>query len=115
MFKTITRFTSSFAAILMEQTNSADAESQLEKIRTAMLDELLDVDESHAVVYGRVWSAIDSARDIQSLWYLRSDVLKLISGIYGEELAWKKLEKISEMFRGFVPKNQLSGNAMRKK
>jgi hypothetical protein len=115
MFKTIIRFTSSFAALLLEQGTSGDAEGQLEKIRNAMLDELLNVEDSRGVVYGTVWNAIDGARSIQSLWYLRSDLLMLISEKHGESKAWKKLEGISELFRGFIANNQLARKPMRNK
>ena len=115
MFKTITRFASSFTALLTDQRPSVDAQEQLEVIRAAMLDEIMELDDMHAVVYGSVWNSIDSARDIQSLWYLRSDLLKVISESYGEEVARKKLQEISEMFRGLVAKNQLAGNSRRKR
>jgi hypothetical protein len=108
MFKSIIRFTSSFAALLLEKGTSGDAEGQLEKIRNAMLDELLNVDDSLGVLYGAVWTAIDGARDIQSLWYLRSDLLVLISESHGEKFAWGKLGEITELFRGYIANTQFS-------
>jgi hypothetical protein len=48
MRKAISRFTSSFAALLTDQTTVIDADGRTENIRTAMLQALSEVDGSPA-------------------------------------------------------------------
>jgi hypothetical protein len=43
------------------------------------------------------------ADDVQTLWYRRSDVLRLLADFHGERVAREKIDEISEMFRGLVP------------
>ena len=107
MLKTISRFTSSFAALLTDQVTVIDAEGRMEDIRTAMLDALSELDGDHQTGASKAWADIARASDIQTLWYLRSDVLRLLADFYGELVARKRLHEITEMFRGIVPKNQM--------
>ncbi|MEI8155533.1 MAG: hypothetical protein WCH60_01610 [Burkholderiales bacterium] len=105
--KTLSRFTSTFAALLTDQSTIIDADGRTENIRNAMLRALSTLEDHHQNDALKVWSDIVRADDIQALWYLRSDVLRLLADFGGESVARKKLDEISEMFRGMVPDNQM--------
>jgi hypothetical protein len=107
MRKTISRFKSSFVALLSDQKTIIDADARVENIRAAMLDALESIDRNENMGSSKAWSDIARAADIQTLWYLRSDVLRLLSDFHGEQSARSKLEAMTEMFRGLVPPNQM--------
>jgi aminoglycoside phosphotransferase family enzyme len=104
MFKTFYRVTTTFAALLDDQNTVMDTDGRLEHIRTAMLD-TLRVIEHHAST--RTWTDIDRANDAQSLWYLRSETMRMLSADLGEEAAKGQLDVLTEMFRGLVPDSQM--------
>ena len=72
-----------------------------------MLRALSTLEDHHNNDALKVWSDIVRADDIQTLWYRRSDVLRLLADFHGERAAREKLGEISEMFRGLVPENQM--------
>ena len=76
-------------------------ESCVQDIREKMLDSLRDLTSTHVlcIVVGRV----RCAPHIHALWYLRSDVMTLLAGQYGESAAREQLRVITEMFRGLLP------------
>ncbi len=103
MLKKISRFTSSFAALLTEQNTIIDVEGRLENIRVAMLDELTTLESNPHLQTSKVWTDIAQARDIQGLWYLRSELLRLLCEFHGEQGARVHMERITRMFQGVVP------------
>jgi hypothetical protein len=105
--KAILRFTSTFAALLSDEGGIIDTDGRIENIRDAMLRALSTLDDHHDNDALKVWSDIVGANDIQTLWYRRSDVLRLLADFHGEPVARKKLDEISEMFRGLVPNSQM--------
>lgn len=107
MRKTISRFTSSFAALMTDQATVIDADGRTENIRTAMLQALAEVDGGPALDTSKTWTDVVRASDIQTLWYLRSELLRLLSERHGEQAARQRLDTITEMFRGIVHKNQM--------
>ena len=107
MRKTISRFTSSFAALLTDQTTVIDADARTENIRSAMLQALSQLEDGQAANDAKTWSDVMRATDIQTLWYLRSDLLRRLSVCHGEQAARQQLDAITEMFRGIVHKNQM--------
>jgi hypothetical protein len=50
---------------------------------------------------------VERAYDIQTLWYLRNDMMRVLAHFSGEGIARTKLDVITEMFRGFVHQNQM--------
>jgi hypothetical protein len=47
---------------------------------------------------------ITEAIDLQDLWYLRGDVMAALAEIEGEASARRKLNQVSNMFKGLLPK-----------
>jgi hypothetical protein len=104
MFKTISRFTSSFAALLSDQNTIFDLDNRQEDIRDAMIAVLNGIDSDDCK---RTWIGIQRATDVQTLWYLRSDMLRLLGEQGGEQQARRQMDALTEMFRGVVPDNQM--------
>jgi len=78
----------------------------LKEIRQAMLDCLTGLPEGDLLA--RVWIRVLYAPDLQALWYLRSDVMTLMSTRLGESLARERMTPVTSMFRGLLPAAQTS-------
>lgn len=76
------------------------AESQLGRIRTAMLS-VLQGHGGNSVQ--RVSQRVRFAADVESLWYLRQDVMIALSAIDGETAARNQMKTINSMFKGGLP------------
>ena len=75
-------------------------EHSLEDIRDAMLRLIDDdTDKSFPLVKRR----IHYATDVQSLWYLRGDLMAALAGTFGEAVAREKLSSITDMFEDLLP------------
>ena len=77
----------------------------LEDIREAMLDSL---GVTGAAAPSKLEMKVTYANDLNDLWYLRGDVMAAISAKCGEAQARRKLDHISDMFRGLLPKSLAS-------
>ena len=75
-------------------------EHQLGRIRSAMLA-VLQVHGGHSVQ--RVAQRVRFAADMESLWYLRQDVMLALSAIDGEAAARRQMKAINGMFKGGLP------------
>ncbi|RZL64530.1 MAG: hypothetical protein EOP81_08220 [Variovorax sp.] len=75
-------------------------DQQMGRIRTAMLS-LLQVHGGHSVQ--RVAQRVRFAGDLESLWYLRQDVLAALSAVDGEVAARRQMKQINSMFKGGLP------------
>lgn len=73
---------------------------QMGRIRTAMLS-LLQMHGGHSVQ--RVAQRVRFAGDMESLWYLRQDVLTALSAVDGEVAARRQMKQINSMFKGGLP------------
>lgn len=92
--------------------NGAEAVT-LEEIRQAMLD-LANADKSERAQ--KVARRIRYASDVQSLWFIRGEVMGLLARTHGEQAAREEIERVSEMFTDLLPQglrsrpSPLSGN-----
>lgn len=78
---------------------------RLEDIRTAMMDML---GEQGAELYPQVARRIRSGGDAQSLWYARADLMAALADMSGEKLARRRMESLSVLFDGMLPKGLMS-------
>lgn len=85
---------------------AVDAQSRIEDIRQTMLDCLTDLGDSQQRAW--VWARVLYASDIQALWYLRGDMMTLLSDLLGESAAKTQLSTITDMFVGVLPSAQHS-------
>ncbi|MCY1370847.1 hypothetical protein D9M69_579600 [compost metagenome] len=76
------------------------AESQLGRIRTAMLS-VLQGRGGQSIQ--RVSQRVRFAVDVEALWYLRQDVMVALSAIDGESAARRQMKEINSMFKGGLP------------
>jgi hypothetical protein len=108
MLRRISRFATSFAALLSDGRTSTfiDAEDQIEKIQEAMRACLL-AQVSNESALPKIFFDVGRAVEVQTLWYLRSDLFGLLSAYCGEQAAQKELGVITEMFRGIIPNDQM--------
>ncbi|HET6829329.1 MAG TPA: hypothetical protein VFH35_11650 [Ramlibacter sp.] len=83
---------------------SAPSESTLlnatEDIREAMLNLL---GETGPKRFPQITRRVRYANDIQALWYLRGDLMAALAALDGEGVARRKVQGITEMFRGLLP------------
>ena len=83
---------------------AAPSESTLlnatEDIREAMLNLL---GENGSKRFPLITRRIRYANDIQALWYLRGDLMAALATLDGEGVARRKVQGITEMFRGLLP------------
>ena len=105
----MSRLSSSLMGLLREREplQSAAARAQMEHIREAMLA-CMAVPLKDKAVRPPVWTRVLEADDIQSLWYLRSDVMHLLGAHCGETLAARELKALTELFRGHLPTAQFA-------
>lgn len=77
-------------------------QSALEDIREAMLNGL---EVEGATTASKLELKVTYASDLNDLWYLRGDVMAAIAAVDGEAIARRKLDQISSMFKGLLPKS----------
>ncbi|HOF51787.1 MAG TPA: hypothetical protein PLL83_02405 [Rhodoferax sp.] len=96
----ISRFASSLVSLLRESGTdpAVAADIRLENARDAMLD-LLQESLDGKVVRPAVWGKVLYARDIESLWYHRSDVMALLSVHLGENEARRRVTALTPLFK----------------
>jgi hypothetical protein len=96
---------SSFYALLAlvhpQDAESTVREYSIESIREAMLELVGEEGES---AFPHVARRIHYALDVQALWYLRGDVMAVLSNRHGEAVALEKLDTLTEMFEEFLPR-----------
>jgi hypothetical protein len=81
---------------------SKRAAIKLDDIRQAMLDCLGNVGRER---FPQVERRVMFASDIQSLWYLRPELLMVVSSAIGEQAAQERVAQLSAMFDGLLPKS----------
>jgi hypothetical protein len=99
----ISRLSTSLMGLLREA--DVDNPVELERIRSSMvgcIGQYMDAQNDQRTV----WRKLLAAQDIQTLWYLRSDVMHLLCDHLGEHRASDKLHAITELFRGHIPAAQ---------
>ncbi len=96
MIDSLSRFASSFVALL-SASPLAEADDRIDAISHAMLDTLSPYVTNQGLL-PEAWFRIALATDIQTLWYLRSELLGLLSGYCGELAARRKVLAITKMF-----------------
>ena len=74
--------------------------NRMEDIRETMLDLLGD---EGSRFHPNVIRRIRYASDVQSLWYLRGDLMAVLAGVHGEASARRQVRTITDMFRGVLP------------
>lgn len=109
----MSRFSSSLMGLLRETEVNPQAPSQTELIRKRMMEcmaEHLD----RQCQQRPVWRQVMVAPDIQSLWYLRIEIMHLLCDQCGETVATEKMQTLTDLFQGFVPKAMFASSRRRR-
>ncbi len=115
MRKTISSFASTVTGLLGGHGSLDKAGTRQEDIRTAMLAALSEIESTHPGDFSKTLVTVTQASDVQSLWYARSELLRLIADRDGEQVASQILDGITTMFRGLVPQSQMPSRKMIKR
>ena len=83
------------------EISPAVLEDRTEDIRLFILMELGEFAEAH---YPRLVRNVTYAQDAQGLWYTRGEVMAVLADMHGETIAREKIERISDKFRGLLPR-----------
>lgn len=86
-------------------TQAVQRAHRLEAIREAMLDCLAD---EVGLRFSALERSVLLAPDLQALWYLRPELLMVISAERGETAAREAVGQISAMFDGMLPRGLCS-------
>lgn len=76
-------------------------EGLTEDIRQFILDEL---GESGKKNHPKIVLRVRYAQDAQALWYARGDVMATLADVHGETIAREKIARISDKFKGLLPR-----------
>lgn len=106
MRRTIANLTTSLMGLLGDSTPEASSKSRIAAIRQAMLDQFADLPNSPQV--SRMRARIPYAPDLQTLWYLRADMMTLLAAALGESVATERLAAVTALFDGLLPAAQKS-------
>ena len=90
-----------------------EIESKVEHIREEMLD-CMALTLGDSAMRPAVWTRVQYADDIQSLWFLRSDVMHMLSEHCGETTAANKVHNLTALFRGLIPSAQFASARRRR-
>ncbi|WP_457282784.1 hypothetical protein [Polaromonas sp. P5_D5] len=93
---------SSFMALLgTGEVTASVLEDRTEEIRQFILDELGEFGEKH---YPKITRRVRYAQDVQGLWYTRGDIMAVLAAMHGETVAREKVSRISDKFKGMLPR-----------
>lgn len=98
------KFVTSFLSLFGEAAPVQSSAVRVQEVRQAMLDcfQGIPPSDDEANIARRVLYA----PDIQSLWYLRSDMFTLLAHVLGENEARTRLAKVTALFAGLLPAAQ---------
>nr|WP_315204427.1 hypothetical protein [uncultured Albidiferax sp.] len=102
-----TSIKNSLYSMLGVDTTRVDAgrAQQLEQVRSAMLECLEDVEGFDGPLLRR---RVAYAKDVQTLWFLRSDLMGVLASRAGEGAARAQMDKMAPLFQGLLPKGLVS-------
>lgn len=96
-----------------EAANERVLDSRMEAVRGAMLNELFDALDTRAQ-RTILFVKLKGACEIQTLWFLRSDLMLVLSEALGESEAKQRLDALTRLFKGMIPKPQIQ-SALRRR
>ena len=106
MRRTIANLRTSLMGLLSEATPEVSPKNRIAAIRQAMLDQLADLPSSSQV--SKMRARLPYAPDLQTLWYLRADMMTLLAAALGESVATQRMTAITTLFDGLLPAAQKS-------
>lgn len=98
------KFATSFLSLFVEPAPTRPSATRIQEVRQAMLDCFQGVPPGPD--QARTWGRVLYAPDIQALWYLRSDMMTLLSHPLGEHEARARIAVVTALFVGLLPAAQ---------
>lgn len=95
------KFVTSVLNLFGDSAPARPSAVRVQEVRQAMLNCFQGVPPSPE--QARVWGRILYALDIQTLWYLRSDMMTFLAQPLGEVEARARLETVTALFAGLLP------------
>ena len=96
---------------LLGPSARADDEDELEPVRQAMLRVLGD---DGARLNPSLKRRLKFMHDAHSLWYARGELVAVLSRVHGEALAVHRVQSLSPVFQGLVPKSLIDASRIRR-
>ncbi len=88
------------------QPEQPDSTVTVENIRQVMLDIVKQAGTGKVLAPKvRLTCRIGSCQDARGLWYLRSEIMQLLSADKGEREARRQMDAISALFKGLLPES----------
>jgi len=102
MISILSRFSSILLAKLDDSSCESTTSMLTEEIRNEMLECMFECLSSKADIQTNLWDKIFEAPCLQTLWYLRVDLMAFLSFHYGEKTARKLVAPITDRFHGVL-------------
>lgn len=100
----------SISALLSPEVRKDSPES-LEPVREAMLAAL---GEEGAKANPELTRKLRYVRDAHGLWYARAEMVAVLSRLHGEALAVHRVQSLSPVFQGLIPKSLMDASRTRR-
>lgn len=100
----------SISALLSPEVHQ-DPGQALEPVRKAMLDVL---GEDGAQINPQLTRRLKYLHDPHALWFARAEMVAVLSQIHGEALAVHRVQSLSPVFQGLVPKSLIDSGKSRR-
>lgn len=95
-----------FLEALGMQSSQPDSEATIENIRQTMLDIVKQSGPGKTLApIVRLTCRIGSCQDAKGLWYLRGEVMMMLSASKGESEARRQMDAITPLFKGLLPES----------
>ena len=101
-----TQLKSSLLALLGSTPIASSMRNErVEHVRQLMLNELGEFGDIH---FSRIVVRVRYALDAQALWFMRGEIMTVLSAMHGENIAQEKIKQISKEFIGLLPKGLIA-------
>ncbi len=100
------KFASSLVSLFIDSAPDELNDSRVERVREAMLTSFEGLPDSQTLE--SLTRRVRWAPHAQALWYLRVDVMTMLSTLRSEVEARQSLKAITELFLGLVHANQIA-------
>ncbi len=100
------KFASSLVSLFIDSAPEELNDNRIERVRQAMLTALQGLPDTQTL--DSLTRRVRWAPNAQALWYLRMDVMTLLSTQHSEAQARQCLHEITQLFLGLVHTNQMS-------
>ncbi len=102
----VSKLSSSLMGLLDQELPQAEQSARMDEIREAMQASLASHFKQDMRLHP-LWVRLAFASSIQSLWYLRMELMTLLCVHCDETVAHAELQRITGMFRGLVAHAQM--------